>query len=122
MLPQRKPDLNKGGQESHSRGQPRTWAVLRETFLERVPNHEAFLEKLQAQQRFNHVAHMRGILELARLYPIEVMEEAFSLAEAYNTFPRDFIRGLVERRPPAETPLPCGPLVAAAGACAGGTK
>jgi hypothetical protein len=83
---------------------------LRESFLERFPDYGTFPEKLQAQQRFNYVGHMRGILELARLYPTEVMEEAFSLAEAYNTFSRDFIRGLVERRPPAEAALPSVPL------------
>lgn len=90
--------------------QPRTWAVLREAFLERFPYHGAFLNKLQAQQRFNHVAHLRGILELAQLYPGEVMEEAFSLAETYNTFSQDFIRGLVERHPPTQRPLPGSPL------------
>ena len=102
--------LLEGQYEGLRQAQPRTWAVLREAFLERFPKHETFLGKLHAQQRFNHVAHMRGILELSRLYPIEAMEEAFNLAEGYNTFSRDFIRGLVERRPPVETPLPCAPL------------
>lgn len=102
--------LLQGQYEGLRQAQPRTWTVLREAFLERFPNHETFLEKLHAQQRFNHVAHLRGILELARLYPVEVMEEAFTLAEAYNTFSRDFIRGLVEQRPPVETPLPGVPL------------
>jgi len=98
------------GLRSARGGQPRTWAVLRETFLKQFPYHGAFLDKLHAQQRFNHVAHLRGILELARLYPAQVMEEAFRLAEAYNTFSQDFIRGLVERRPPFETALPGSPL------------
>jgi len=102
--------LLEGQYKGLRQAQPRTWVVLREAFLERFPDHGTFPEKLQAQQRFNHVAHMRGILGLARLYPTEVMEEAFSLAEAYNTFSRDFIRGLVERRPPAEAPLPGAPL------------
>jgi hypothetical protein len=90
--------------------QPRTWAVLREAFLEKFPHRRLFLEKLHAQQRFNPEAHLRGILELARLYSQEVTEEAFSLAEAYNTFSQDFIRGLVERHHPVETPLPVFPL------------
>jgi len=90
--------------------QPRTLTVLRQSFLERFPVCRVFLEKLQAQQRFNPEAHLRGILDLARLYPREVMEEAFSLAEEYNTFSQDFIRGLVERRPPREEPLPSMPL------------
>jgi transposase len=90
--------------------QPRTRVVLRQEFLERFPGHRLFLEKLQAQQRFNPEAHLRGILELARLYPREVLEEAFLLADTYNTFSQDFIRGLVERHPPAERPLPPAPL------------
>jgi len=102
--------LLEGQYEGLRQAQPRTWAVLRENFLERFPTHEAFLEKLHAQQRFNHVAHLRGILDLARLYPLEIMEEAFNLAETYTSFSRDFIRGLVERRLPAETPLPGVPL------------
>ncbi|MFH1484561.1 MAG: IS21 family transposase [Chloroflexota bacterium] len=102
--------LLEGQYDGLRQAQPRTWVVLREAFLERFPKHETFLEKLHAQQRFNHVAHMRGILELARLYPSEVIEEAFKLAEAYNTFSKDFIRGLVEQRPPREAPLPSIPL------------
>lgn len=98
------------GQYQALQREPRTWTVLRGVFLEQFPEHETLLEKLHAQQRFNYVDHMRGILELARLYPAEVMKEAFSLAETYNTFSRDFIRGLVEQRPPAETPLPGAPL------------
>ena len=85
--------LLEGQYEGLRQAQPRTWAVLREVFLERFRNHQTFVDKLHAQQRFNYVAHMRTILELAQLYPSEVMEEAFSLAEAYNTFSQDFIRG-----------------------------
>jgi len=90
--------------------QPRTLPVLRQSFLEQFPDGQLFLEKLQAQQRFNPEAHLRGILGLAHLYPREVMEEAFALAEEYNTFSQDFIRGLVERQPPREEPLPSRPL------------
>lgn len=90
--------------------EPRTWAVLSESFLAHSPHRERFLEKLHAQQRFNYVAHLRGILALARLYPVEAMEEAFTLADTYNTFSQDFIRGLVERHPPRETPLAGAPL------------
>jgi hypothetical protein len=102
--------LLEGQYQGLRQAQPRTWVVLREAFLERFPYHRAFLDKLQAQQRFNHVAHLRGILELCRLYSSEVMQEAFALAETYNTFSQDFVRGLVERRPPAEMPLPGSPL------------
>lgn len=98
--------LLEGQYQGLRQAQPRTWTVLREKFLERFPYHSAFLDKLHAQQRFNHVAHLRGILELAQLYPSQVMQEAFNLAESYNTFSQDFVRGLVERHPPAEKPLP----------------
>jgi len=102
--------LLEGQYQGLRQAQPRTWAVLREAFLDQFPHHSTFLDKLHAQQRFNHVAHLRGILELCRLYPSEVMQEAFALAETYNTFSRDFVRGLVEQRPPAEAPLPGSPL------------
>jgi hypothetical protein len=90
--------------------QPRTRPVLRQAFLERFPHHHLFLEKLQAQQKFNLGFHLRGILELAHLYPKEVLEEAFDLAERYNTFSNNFIQGLVERHAPREAPLPVTPL------------
>jgi len=86
--------------------QPRTRSVLRQAFLERFPDYQLFLEKLGAQQRFNMEAHLKGILELANLYPAEVMHKAFRLAEEYNTFSLNFIRGLVERESPREAPLP----------------
>ncbi|MFQ5875918.1 MAG: IS21 family transposase, partial [Dehalococcoidia bacterium] len=86
--------------------QPRTLTVLRQAFLERFPGQRLFVEKLQAQQKFNPEAHLRGILELAQLYTSEVVEQALDLAKAYNTFSKDFIRGLVERHAPREAPLP----------------
>jgi hypothetical protein len=86
--------------------QPRTRSVLRQAFLERFPDYQLFLEKLGTQQRFNMEAHLKGILELANLYPGEVMHKAFRLAEEYNTFSLNFIRGLVERESPREAPLP----------------
>lgn len=90
--------------------QPRTRILLRQAFLERFPDHQAFLDKLQAQQRLNPEAHLRAILELAQLYPQEVLEKSFHLAEMYNTFSRDFIRGLVEQHAPRQAPLPGVPL------------
>jgi transposase len=102
--------LLEGQYQGLRQAQPRTWAVLRERFLEQFPHHGAFLDKLHAQQRFNHVAHLRGILELGRLYPSQAMQEAFTLAEAYNTFSQDFVRGLLEQRLPEEKPLPGSPL------------
>ena len=79
---------------------PRTRLLLKQAFLERFPSHWLFLEKLFAQQRLNPESHIRGILQLANLYPAQAMEEAFAQAHQYNTFSQHFIRGLVEGKPP----------------------
>ncbi|MGQ9595695.1 MAG: IS21 family transposase [Anaerolineae bacterium] len=94
--------LEEAHYEGLRRQPPRTRVLLEQAFLEHFPAHRPFLEKLYAQQRFNHVAHLRGILELATLFPRETLERAFALAHAYNTFSSHFIRGLLEEAPPAE--------------------
>jgi len=84
---------------------PRTRVLLEQAFLERFPEQRSFLEKLCAQQKFNHVAHLRGILELAATYPREAVERAFALGHTYNTFSYHFVRGLVERATPPAPPI-----------------
>jgi hypothetical protein len=86
---------------------PRTMALLEQAFLEHFPQHGVFLSKLRAQQKFNPVAHLRGVLELATTYPPETLERAFGLAHRYNTFSHAFIQGLVEQASP-DTPSPDG--------------
>jgi hypothetical protein len=63
------------------RAQPRTMSVLRGAFLEKFPQHRLFLDQLYHRQQANTAFHLRNILDLARLYPREVMAKAFSLAE-----------------------------------------
>jgi transposase len=76
---------------------PRTRVVLEQEFLQRFPEHKDFLEKLYAQQKLNPLPHLRGILELASLYPREPLLRAFALAHHYNTFSQHFLRGLLEK-------------------------
>lgn len=94
--------LDQAHYEGLRRQPPRTRVLLEQAILLRFPDQRLFLEKLYAQQKFNHVAHLRGILELASLYPREALERAFALAHAYNTFSCHFIRGLLEQAPPEE--------------------
>jgi len=89
------------------RNQFRTKAVLEREFLEKFPEEKDFLEKLYVQQKLNPVFHLRPILELATIYPREIMLKAFALAREYNTFSCHFIRGLIEKEAPQEaTPEP----------------
>jgi hypothetical protein len=81
---------------------PRTRLLLKQAFLERFPGHWLFLEKLCAQQRLNPESHIRGILQLANLYPALTLEDAFTQSHEYNTFSQHFIRGLVEDKPPIQ--------------------
>ncbi len=81
---------------------PRTRILLKQAFLERFPRHWLFLEKLCAQQRLNPESHIRGILQLANLYPAEALEKTFTQAQEYNTFSQSFIRGLLEGKPPIQ--------------------
>jgi hypothetical protein len=87
------------------RGTPRTWVVLAERFLELFPHHADFLEGLTAQHKLNHVAHLRGVMQLASVYSDASLRWAFDVALEYNTFSHTFVRGLLESGaapPPAE--------------------
>ncbi|MEW6547232.1 MAG: hypothetical protein AB1446_10015 [Bacillota bacterium] len=88
--------------EGLRRAAPRTRALLEKAFLDRFPDQAEFLERLYAQQKLNPAYHLRGILELASLYPKEAMLEAFSLCLRYNTFSVGFVRGVLEQHPPAQ--------------------
>ena len=78
------------------RGTPRTWVVLAQRFLECFPHHADFLEGLTAQHKLNHVAHLRGVMQLASLYSDASLSWAFDIALEYNTFSHTFVRGLLE--------------------------
>lgn len=91
------------------KGTSRTRVLLELAFLELFPDQGSFLEKLYAQHKFNHIYHLKPILELAELYPKEALRGAFALAHQYNTFSHHFIRGILERELPRELPLERGP-------------
>lgn len=93
--------LNQEHYEGLKRAAPRTRALLEKAFLDRFPDQAEFLEKLYAQQKLNPAYHLRGILELASLYPKETMLEVFSLCVQYNTFSVTFVRGVLEQHLPA---------------------
>jgi transposase len=87
------------------RNQSRTRVMMEIEFLERFPDQKDFLEKLYIQQKLNPVFHLKPILELAAIYPAEIMRKAFEMARQYNTFSCHFIRGLLEKENPVE-PVP----------------
>ncbi len=88
------------------RGPAKTYVVLAEQFLARFPQHAAFLDGLIAQHKLNPATHLRGILELATLYAPAGLEQAFVLAQEYQTYSQGFVRGLLESaaRPAVEDP------------------
>ena len=74
----------------------RTYVVLAEQFLERLPHQAAFLDGLAAQHKINPADHLRGVMELASLYDTGSLERAFAIAQEYNTYSHGFVRGLLE--------------------------
>jgi hypothetical protein len=79
------------------RGTGRTTVVLAEQFLARFPRQRAFLEGLVAQHKLNPADHLRPILELADVYDVASLEQAFTTARTYNTYSKTFVRGLLEQ-------------------------
>lgn len=83
--------------EGLRKGIARTRTVLEEAFARMFPEEAYFLEGLSIQHRTGAVAHLRGILALAELYPSEALASAFARARDYNTYSHSFVRGLVEK-------------------------
>jgi transposase len=75
----------------------RTTVVLAEQFLARFPRQRAFLEGLVAQHKLNPADHLRPILELADVYDVASLEQAFAAARTYNTYSKTFVRGILEQ-------------------------
>jgi hypothetical protein len=65
---------------------PYTRVVLVHAFQSRVPDQQAFLDGLVAQQKLGPVRHLRGILELAQHYPPDAMRAAFRSASLLGTW------------------------------------
>jgi transposase len=70
---------------------------LRIAFKEQFPGFESFLERLQAQKRFNHRYHLFHILQLAQLYNKEDFQKALRLSLEYNVFTVHFLSGFLEQ-------------------------
>ena len=87
-------------------GVPKTRALLRQSFLQRFPEHDWFLEGVYRQHPPTGSAHLRAILGLADLYPAETLRTAFALARQYDTYAHAFIRGLLEADGMAAAPAP----------------
>ena len=75
----------------------RSTVVLAEHFLARFPRQRAFLEGLVAQHKLNPADHLRPILELADVYDVASLEQAFATARTYNTYSKTFVRGILEQ-------------------------
>src|SRR3954447_9811069 len=74
----------------------RTTVVLAEQFLARFARQRAFLQGLVAQHKFNPADHL-PILELADVYDVASLEQAFATARTYNTYSKTFVRGIPEQ-------------------------
>lgn len=75
---------------------PRGKALLSHVFLQRFPDHGAFVEGLVAQQANNAGKHLRAVLALAEVYATEALAAALTAAGEYHTYSHRFIRGLLE--------------------------
>lgn len=71
--------------------------LLGQKFLEKFPCYALFLEKLQAQKRFNSYRQLDQILSLSGLYKKDDFEEALNKALEYNVFNHSFISGYLEK-------------------------
>jgi transposase len=74
-----------------------TTEQLSRRFRESFPDHELYLQKLQAQKRFNARYHLHQILELAKLYHKEDVVAALRLSVIYNVFSVSFLAGYLEK-------------------------
>jgi transposase len=90
-------NLQKAHYEGLRQRVPQGKTLIVKVFKELFPSDRAalFLEKLFAQYKFHGQAQLRQILELARLYPKEVLMRTFEQALAYNTYSANFLRGLL---------------------------
>ena len=70
---------------------------LKELFSQDFPDHELFLEKLQAQKRMNAHRHLVQFLELAKLYHKDDMIRVIKVCLEYNVFNASFISGFLEK-------------------------
>lgn len=72
------------------------WKRLCDTFLNRFPDHQWFLDRLEAQKRINPAYHLTQILDTAEFYSIENMKQALYACRHYNVFTSVFVKGFLE--------------------------
>jgi hypothetical protein len=96
----------------------RTTVVLSEQFLARFPNQRWFLEGLVAQHKLNPADHLRPILELADVYDLARLAQAFVIARRYNTYSHTFVGGVLEQDG-AVAPMTAVPISSVSGGVLG---
>ena len=74
----------------------RTRPLVEQSFLRLFPECRWFIEAVFIQYKNNPLAHLRGILGLAEVYPQDALVATFALARECNTYSHRFIRGLLE--------------------------
>lgn len=74
-----------------------SFETLKQKFLEYLPEHDLFVEKLKAQKRINAANQLQQILSLSKLYSRDDFAEALKAALDYNVFSHSFIAGYLEK-------------------------
>ena len=72
------------------------WQRLSQSFLRLFPEYGWFPDKLKTQKRINPNYHLTQILEIAKYYRTEDMENAFSACKQFNAYNYSFIKGYIE--------------------------
>ena len=72
------------------------WGRLYQAFCEKFPDYLWLPEKLKTQKRINPNYHLTRIMDMAKYYSGNDMEEAFEKCREYNIYNASFIRGYVE--------------------------
>lgn len=87
-------------EEQHFRGnnyRGKSFDLLKKSFLDLLPDHDMFIEKLKAQKRINTWQHLSRIMELSKFYRKEDFQSAVETALKYNVFTYSLIAGYLEK-------------------------
>lgn len=80
---------------------------LSRSFLSLFPGFDWFCDKLKTQKRINPNYHLTQILEIAKYYRVDDVENAFSACLKFNVYNFVFIKGYLENHCHIETIEPC---------------
>jgi hypothetical protein len=86
----------------------KTRLLLEQSFLTLFPEFRWFMEAVCIQHKNNPLAHLRGILTLAEVYPRDALAASFALARECNTYSHGFIRAVLQSGD-VTTPQPPSP-------------